>query len=165
VPVAPTDAVEDASSPSRLVPQRLRRIIREVTAFGVIGAINTVLDFGIFYALISLGPLNANAISTGITTLSSYAMNRRWTFRDRPKTALRREGTLFVVFNLAGLVIQEAVLGLAKYGLGLHEQEHRLALLACKFIGVAVAMVFRFWAYQTIVFKRTPALAPAAELA
>ena len=165
MPVAPADVAEDASTSSRLIPQRLRHFIREVTSFGLIGVVNTLLDFGIFYALISLGPLNANAISTAITTMSSYAMNRRWTYRDRPKTALRREGTLFVVFNLAGLAIQEAILGLAKYGFGLHEQEHRFALLLFKCVGVGVAMVFRFWAYRTIVFKRTPALTEAPELA
>jgi putative flippase GtrA len=144
---------------------RLRRLVREAASFGLIGVVNTALDFGIFYTLIFLGPLNANAISTALTTMSSYAMNRRWTYKDRPKTALRREGTLFVAFNLVGLAIQEAILGLAKYGFGLHETQHRTALLLAKCVGVAVAMVFRFWAYRTIVFKKAPALTEAPELA
>jgi putative flippase GtrA len=146
---------------ARLSPGRFRRLAREVTAFGLVGLANTVLDFAVFNGLIFLGPLKANAASTLIATTSSYVMNRHWTYRDRPKTALRREYTLFFVFNLIGLAIQEAVLGLAKYGLGFGEHDSRFALNLFKCLGVGVAMVFRFWAYRTIVFRRAPA--PAAE--
>lgn len=132
---------------------RLKWINREVIAFAVIGAINTVVDFGLFLALISLGPLKANVVSTIIATTTSYLMNRRWTYRDRAKTAVHREYVLFFGFNLVGLAIQEAILGIAKYGLGFHEDSDSIALLGFKCLGVAIAMVFRFWAYRTFVFK------------
>ncbi len=154
---------------SRL-PQRIRRltapgkISQEALAFAVVGIVNTVVDFGVYNALISLGALKANAASTLVATTSSYVMNRRWTYRDRPRTALHREYTLFFVFNLIGLGIQEAVLGLAKYGLGFGEDNGRLALNLFKCAGVGVAMVFRFWAYRTFVFRPAPEPAPAAEV-
>jgi putative flippase GtrA len=135
-----------------------RRLTREVVGFVVVGAVNTVLDFGLFYALISLGPLKANVISTLVATTSSYLMNRYWTYRDRlGSQAMHREYLLFFGFNLVGLGIQEAILGCAKYGLGMHEGESSLSLLAFKALGVGVAMVFRFWAYRTFVFTSTPA--------
>jgi putative flippase GtrA len=141
-----------------------RRLNREVVGFAAVGAINTVLDFGLFYALISLGPLKANVISTLAATTSSYLMNRYWTYRDRAGgQAVHREYLLFFGFNLVGLGIQEAILGTAKYGLGLHEGDSSLELLLFKAFGVAVAMVFRFWAYRTFVFTSTPA--ERAELA
>jgi putative flippase GtrA len=137
------------------------KLNHEVLAFGVIGLVNTVVDFGGYNALISLGALKANAASTLVAATSSYVMNRRWTYRDRPRSALHREYALFFLFNLAGLGIQEAVLGLAKYGLGFGEDDSRLALNLFKCAGIGVAMVFRFWAYRTFVFRPAPAAAAA----
>jgi putative flippase GtrA len=137
----------------QLVPQRFHRVAREAVAFGLIGLFNTVLDFGGYNALLFLGALKANLISTSVATATSYLMNRRWTYHDRPRTAVRREFSLFFAFNLAGLMIQEAILFLAKYGLGFHE-DNRLVLNLFKCAGVGVAMVFRFWAYRTFVFAR-----------
>ena len=57
-------------------------------------------------------------IATIVATITSYLMNRHWTYRDRPKSALRREYVLFFLFNGAGLVIELGVLAAAKYGLG-----------------------------------------------
>jgi putative flippase GtrA len=147
---------------ARPLPQRFRRLARELTAFGLIGVVNMVVDFALFNAFIGLGPLKANILSTVVATTSSYVMNRHWTYRDRPRTALRREYPLFFAVNVVGLGIQEAVLGLAKYGLGFHESDSRIALNLFKFAGLGVAMVFRFWAYRTLVFKRP---APAVVLA
>jgi putative flippase GtrA len=138
------------------VPVRLK-LNREVLAFGLIGIANTVVDFGVYNALIFLGALKANAASTLVATTSSYAMNRRWTYRDRLRGGLHREYTLFFLFNLIGLGIQEAVLGLAKYGLGFGENDHRLELNLFKCAGIAIAMVFRFWSYRTFVFRPAPA--------
>ena len=148
------------------LPERVRKLNREALAFGAVGIVNTFVDFGVYNALISLGALKANAASTLVAATSSYAMNRRWTYRDRPRTALHREYTLFFAFNLVGLGIQEAVLGLAKYGLGFGEDIGRVALNLFKCAGVGVAMVFRFWAYRTFVFRPAPepaGLAPATE--
>ncbi len=134
-----------------------------MVVFAVVGAVNTVLDFGIFYLLISLGPLKANVVSTIVATTSSYLMNRYWTYRDRVGgQAVHREYLLFFAFNLVGLGIQEVILGLARYGFGFDEGAHSVALLLFKLAGVAVAMVFRFWAYRTFVFRQvTPPEAAA----
>jgi putative flippase GtrA len=133
------------------------KLNREVLAFGLIGLVNTVVDFGVYNALISLGALKANAASTVVASASSYAMNRRWTYRDRPRGAMHREYGLFFLFNLVGLGIQEAVLGLAKYGLGFGEHDSRLQLNLFKCAGIGMAMVFRFWTYRTFVFRPAPA--------
>jgi putative flippase GtrA len=144
-------------SPVRPLPARLQQLAREAAAFGVIGLINTVLDFALFYTLLSLiGPLQANIVSTVISGTSSYAMYRRFTYRGRPKETMRREYLLFFAVNLGGLGIQEAVLAVARYGLGFDPSDDRLALLAFKGLGLLVAMNFRFWAYRGLVFGPLP---------
>jgi hypothetical protein len=88
-----------------------------------------------------------------VTTTLSYLANRHWTYKHRPKTALRREYTLFFAFNLAGMVIQSGVVGLGKYGVGLDESTDRIAFNLATCIGIGLATAFRFWAYRTLVFK------------
>ncbi len=145
----------------RPLPVRMRRFAREAAAFSVAGLTSTTLDFAIFNSLIFLGPLQANLISTALATWLSFSMNRRWTYRDRPRMAVHRELTLFFAVNLVGLVIQEVVLGLARYGLGFDATDDRIALNLFKLAGISAAMVFRFWAYRTVVFRRPPAAGAA----
>jgi len=122
--------------------------------------------------LLSIGPLKAKVASTIVATTASYVMNRQWTYNKRDRAGVRREYVLFFALNLAGLAIQLAVLGVAKYGLGFTEHgggDDRLALNLFNALGIAVAMVFRFWAYRTFVFKpadevAAPASAEVAEL-
>lgn len=137
----------------RRLPERWQQLAHEAAKFGIVGAANTVIDFIVFNLLMQIGPLKANVVSTIVATTTSYAMNRHWTYRDRARTALRREYTLFFVFNLAGFLIQEAVLGGVKYGLGFSEHHNQLVLNVAKAAGIGVAMIFRFWAYRTFVFK------------
>jgi putative flippase GtrA len=126
-----------------------RRLIRELTKFGIIGAVNTVLDYAIFNALYAIGPLKAQVIATCVAATSSYFMNRHWTFRDRARSGLRREYTLFFLFNLIGLAIALAVLGVTKYGLG---YDSRFAGNVAKTIGLVLGTLFRFWSYRKWVF-------------
>lgn len=128
-------------------------------AFGVIGVGNVLLYLLIFNVTLSIGAVKATIIATVVTTTVSYVANRHWTYKSRPKSTLRREYTLFFAFNLVGMVIQAGMVGAAKYGLGLSESQDRLALNIATCVGIAVATVFRFWAYRTFVFRPHPAVA------
>lgn len=149
------------------VPQRWRPLAKEIAKFGAVGGINTVIDFAVFNLLMVLGlpALKSNVVSTVVATTSSYAMNRKWTYADRARTAVRREYTLFFAFNLVGMAIQLAVLGVVKYGFGAAEGDNWLLLNAAKAFAIGVAMVFRFWAYRTFVFAPpAPPTEPAADV-
>jgi len=131
-------------------------MVTEVAKFGAVGLVNTALDYAVLNLLLSIGPLKAKVASTIVATTASYVMNRQWTYSQRDRAGVRREYVLFFALNLAGLAIQLAVLGVAKYGLGFTEHgggHDRLALNLFNALGIAVAMVFRFWAYRTFVFK------------
>jgi putative flippase GtrA len=139
-----------------MLPKRFRGLADELVKFGTVGLINTGLDYLVLNLLLAIGPLKAKVVATVVATTASYLMNRRWTFGQRARTGVRREYALFFGLNLVGMAIQLAVLGVAKYGLGFHEHgggDDRLALNIANAIGIGVAMVFRFWAYRTFVFK------------
>ncbi len=147
------------SGPVRVLqnmPERWRNLISDAMKFGLVGAVNTVIDFVVFNLLLQIGSLKANVVSTVVATTTSYGMNRHWTFRDRPRGTVRREYLLFFAFNLVGMLIQLGVLGLVKYGFGFDEHRDRLLLNVAKAGGIGVAMIFRFWAYRTFVFIPRP---------
>ncbi|MFF3857390.1 GtrA family protein [Micromonospora sp. NPDC002575] len=142
----------------RLLPERWQKFIHEALKFGVVGGINTAINYAVFNALALTvfrdGQLKATVVATIVATITSYLMNRHWTYRDRPKSALRREYALFFLFNATGLLIELGVLAAAKYGLGMTSL---LALNVAKTGGVLLATLFRFWSYRTFVFQPAPA--------
>ncbi|GAA0718424.1 GtrA family protein [Dactylosporangium roseum] len=145
----------------RFVPERYRSLVTELFRFAAVGGVNTVIDYAVLNLLLSIGPLKAKIVAAVVATTVSYVLNRQWTFQSRDRSTIRREYTLFFALNGVGLVIQGAVLAVAKYGLHFseHNSDDRLAFNIANAVGIALAMVFRFWAYRTFVFKQTPATA------
>jgi putative flippase GtrA len=151
---------------ARLLPVRWQKLIHEALKFGIVGGLNTVVNFAVFNLLIftifANGQLKANVAATVVAATSSYFMNRHWTYRDRPKSAMRREYALFFAFNATGLAIELVVLGGFKYGLGITSV---IALNVAKALGIGLGTLFRFWSYRTFVFKPAAPEVPAAETA
>src|SRR3954449_4696113 len=135
---------------------RLRRLVPEAFAFGVVGAGNTLLYFVITWVALPIGAVKASVIATVVTTTLAYFANRYWTYRNHTRTALRREYTLFFAFNLVGMIIQSGSVAIGKYGFGLTEEHDAYAFMGVTLIRIVIATVFRFWAYRTFVFLRPP---------
>lgn len=137
-------------------------LIGEMAKFGVVGAVNVVVDVAIFnfllFYVLPHKPLTDKAISTSVAIVSSYFMNRQWTWRDRARHGVKRELPLFFLLSGIGLLIAEACLGFSHYVLGL---DSKLAdNISANVFGLAAGMVFRFWAYRRWVF---PAATPEDE--
>ncbi|MFG2037410.1 GtrA family protein [Dactylosporangium sp. NPDC048998] len=144
----------------RFIPERYRSLATELFRFAAVGGVNTIIDFALVNALLFIGPLKAKIVSAVVATTVSYVLNRQWTYQDRDRSSVRREYVLFFALNGVGLLLQEAVLAVAKYGLHFSESNpgDRLAFNIANAAGIALAMIFRFWAYRTFVFtSATPA--------
>ncbi len=140
----------------RAVPRRFHAITDEMAKFGTIGLINLGVNFAVFNALlvaVSGSEVKAKAVATTVATTCAYFLNRYWTYRHRPKSTLRREYSLFFLFNAVGLLIETGIVALAKYGF---DQTSLVVLNVCTFVGIGLGTVFRFWAYRTHVFKEAP---------
>jgi putative flippase GtrA len=144
--------------------RRWRHLVHEMAKFGIVGAFNTALDFGLFNLLyVALGwpALAANSASVAVAATSSFFMNRHWTFRHRARTDLRREYSLFFLLNGVGLLIATACILVVEKGLG---QTGPLWLNIAKVAGLLLGMVFRFTTYKRFVFL-SPERAAARSLA
>jgi putative flippase GtrA len=128
----------------------------ELVKFGIVGGLGTIIDLGgaaVLHSVYHVGPLASKALSITAATIFTYLGSRFWTFRHRDNQPVHREALLFVVLNVAGLVLAELVIAFTTYGLGL---KGPLAYNAASFIGTGLGTVFRWYAYRKWVF-----LAPA----
>jgi putative flippase GtrA len=144
--------------------RRWRHLVHELAKFGIVGAICTVVDFGLANVLhLGLGwpALGAKTASVVVATTLSYFMNRHWTFRHRAHTGLGREYTLFFLVNGVGLLLANACILVVQEGLG---KTGPLWFNLAQLAGLALGMVFRFATYKRWVFV-SPERAAARSLA
>lgn len=131
-----------------------RRLVAEVSKFGIVGLINTFVDIALFNVLLfgfGHAAWAAKIGSTAVSATSSYFMNRHWTWRDRRRSGTERELPLFLLISALGLGIVEAPLLVSHYALGLTS---KLAdNISANVVGLLLATAFRFWASRQFVFR------------
>ncbi|WP_333741015.1 GtrA family protein [Streptomyces sp. IBSBF 2806] len=143
------------SAPDRPPGTRTRRALTgEIMRFAVVGGLGVLVNFAVFNlcrAVTTLPVVRCSVISTSVAVLVNYLGFRYFAYRDRDKHGPAREFTLFVVFSIIGLVIENGVLYAATYRFG---WDTALQSNLFKAIGLAAATGFRFWVYRTWVFRR-----------
>lgn len=127
-----------------------RILLKELTAFGAIGAIALLIDVGVFTWLAPDGALKAKAVSTIVSTTFAYFGNRHLSFSHRARTGVARETSFFFAINLITLIFSELIIGLFVYGLG---YAHGSRMVFFVNLGtIALGTIFRFWSYKRFVF-------------
>ena len=98
---------------------------RELTRFlkfATVGAIGTVVDFGVLNLLIQLAGFPkvwANTCSFTAAVISNFIWNRLWTFPESRERPLLSQLGQFALVNVIGLGINQAIfLGLDRFVLG-----------------------------------------------
>ncbi|WP_329243946.1 GtrA family protein [Streptomyces canus] len=135
----------------------LRRIVREVAKFGAVGGAGLLVNLVVFNLvrhLTELPVVRASVIATVVAIVFNYIGFRYFTYRDRDKSGRTKELTLFLLFSVVGLVIENGILYAATYGFG---WDSPLQSNIFKFVGIGIATLFRFWSYRSWVFKTLPA--------
>jgi putative flippase GtrA len=132
--------------------QRFAALIPELAKFGIVGGIGAVVDLGgaaYLHVAMGIGPMVAKGLSISAATVITYLGSRFWTFRHRVNQALLREGVLFVMLNIIGLLIAEAVIAFTSYGLGM---KGALTYNAASLAGTGLGTIFRYFSYKKWVF-------------
>lgn len=85
--------------------------INKFIKFGLVGVLNTLINWIIFALLNFVGVyyIIANIIAYAVATVNSYIWNSKWVFKyngkDKKETTVR-----FVILNLLGLALNTAIL-------------------------------------------------------
>ncbi|MFE2942479.1 GtrA family protein [Streptomyces sp. NPDC059255] len=142
---------------------RLGRLVREVARFGAVGGVGLLVNLLVFNLVrqtTELPVVRASILATVVAIACNYVGFRYFTYRDRDKSRRTRELTLFLLFSVVGLVIENGVLYAATYGFG---WDTPLQSNVFKFLGIGIATLFRFWSYRTWVFRALPASGDAEQ--
>ena len=124
---------------------RVALLVRQAASYGAIGVLSAGLDAALFQLLTAaLGwrPWLANPVSVHLGILTSFLLNRRFTFARRDRTARRL--LRFYAVGLLGLALSQAVLW-AGLALG-------LAPLAAKLPGICLAAAVQFGLNRRVTF-------------
>ncbi|MET7763695.1 GtrA family protein [Streptomyces sp. NPDC005336] len=136
---------------------RVRQLAREIAKFGVVGGAGVFVNLAVFNlvrGLTELPVVRASIVATVVATGFNYVGYRYFTYRDRDKQRRTKELSLFLLFSVVGLVIENGVLYTATYGFG---WDSSLQSNVFKFLGIGIGTLFRFWSYRTWVFRALPA--------
>lgn len=137
----------------------MRQILKNNTAarFGIVGALNTAIDFGalLLLTLIGLPALAANIASTSLAFSFSFFANKHYTFQSNSGN-VRRQLILFVAITLFGLWgLQSIVIALVNPWLS-GFLDASVALIAAKVLATVVSLVWNYVMYSRVVFTKQP---------
>ncbi|HJQ01450.1 MAG TPA: GtrA family protein [Jatrophihabitans sp.] len=127
-----------------------RILVKEITAFGAVGAVGFIVDLSLFNFFFNDGQIVAKSISTSVATVVTYVGNRYLSFSHRARSKLSREAGFFFLINLIALLGALVVIGIFSYPL--HFKHHLLVMNVVNVFTIGMGTVFRFWAYKRFVF-------------
>lgn len=146
---------------------------KQVGKFGLVGIINTLLDFGVYnimFSLVGLKPIPANLIAATVAMTFSFIANKRFVFDQKAGSVLRQAALFLLVTATALYVIQNIVIyGLTELWLwplelaydivgslglsGALSQEF-VVNNGAKAIATGFSMVWNYLLYKKVVFKK-----------
>jgi putative flippase GtrA len=122
-------------------------MINEFLKYGVVGIINTLIDFTTFvFCTLCLGynPVTANLISYNLAIGISFFLNRHFTFRmNEYKFNLRAQIVKFWIINLLSLSLSTVLVYLFSQW---------VASPMAKVISIPLVIIWGFLAVRTFVF-------------
>jgi len=125
--------------------------------FVLVGGFNTGLDFGLMnlFRILGLELLLANTISTGIAMLSSFFLNKRWTFRNAGEDYFRQI-VLFFIFTIIGIwAIQNGVIWLIKEFVPHFGLPPWIFDNTTKVVASVPSLIWNYMTYSKFVFRKT----------
>ena len=148
---------------------RIRRsgrvLLKELNAFGIVGAACFALDLALFqllYSGLGVGAVLAKLLATLVSMTAAFAGHRLWSFSHRASTGLRREYSIFFLINGATLALGLAAVAVTHHGFGVRDA---LVLQAVNVGSILVGTVIRFVTYKRWVFVAEDAPAAVAHRA
>jgi putative flippase GtrA len=144
--------------------------LKRVGKFGLVGAINTFIDFSLFNLLSSLAGLSlisANLLSTTVAMIFSFIANKQMVFEKKTGSLTRQAATFFLVTAFGLYVIQNGIIALltqvwldpvhlgvtVAHLAGLQNDDGFVIKNTAKLIGTLASLTWNYYLYKMVVFK------------
>ena len=140
-----------ASFATQISSKELQRFTRFLT----VGAVGTLLDFGLLTLLKSLGlpTLIANSASFTAGVINNFTWNRLWTFADAKQAGWRRQLAQFILVSLVGLALNNVILLVLETPLGALLGQPDYGYLPAKVIATGVVVFWNYFANRYWTFN------------
>lgn len=128
----------------------------EKIRFGIVGIVNTALDFAILFLLVAFGldKIPANYISTGTAFIFSFFVNKSFTFKSKGGN-VKKQFLYFIIITIIGIwIIQPLIIAGVANLLANTGWASAVILFAAKIIATVATLVWNYIFYSRIVFKK-----------
>jgi len=120
---------------------------KSFSKFTVVGAINTVIDFSVFYILHDLFDVVFVAAHIGaffVALANSFYFNAIWTFKNLKRDQLIKQISAFTAIGVTGLVLSTITIYLASYFMWVY---------FAKIMAMAVSFIWNYIGSWIFVFR------------
>ena len=128
----------------------------EKIRFGIVGAANTALDFALLFILVALGldKIPANYISTGISFIFSFFVNKSFTFKSKGGN-VKKQFAIFIIVTIIGLwIIQPIIITVISNVLANTGWAAPIILFTAKIVATVASLIWNYLFYSRLVFKK-----------
>jgi putative flippase GtrA len=128
----------------------------EKLRFGTVGIANTALDFAILFLLVNFGldKIASNYISTSISFIFSFFVNRSFTFKSKSDDKKRQFFMFFIVTVFGLWVIQPIVITATVWLISSQGITDSVVLLIAKLLATIASLIWNYVLYSRLVFKK-----------
>jgi putative flippase GtrA len=127
-----------------------RVLLKEISAFGLVGIVALGIDLGVFAWLAPHGAVKAKIVSATLSTAFAYVGNRYLSFSHRARTSIARETAFFFAINAITLLFSLGCIAIFVYPL--HYPHGGAVVFFVNVVTIAIGTLFRFWSYKRFVF-------------
>ena len=118
----------------------MKRLFSQFIKFGVVGAIATVIDFGLLIFLTEVFHINyliSATVAFTAAVIFNYLASMRYVFTHKEELSRRKEFIIFVVLSVIGLLINNGCMWL---GVELFAIDYRIT----KVVATAIVVMWNF---------------------
>jgi len=118
----------------------MKKLFSQFIKFGVVGAIATVIDFGLLIFLTEVFQINyliSATIAFTAAVIFNYLASMRYVFTHKEELSRRKEFIIFVVLSVIGLLINNGCMWL---GVELFAIDYRIT----KVVATAIVVLWNF---------------------
>ncbi len=127
---------------------RLRKNVRHLNKFAIVGVLNTAIDFAlftVFYFLLGFPIVVANTVAYCTGVVNSFVWNKYWTFAEqRHNGRAMQQFPLFFALYLVGLGLSNLTIWALAFS---------MPVLLAKGFAVGMSFLWNFWSTRRFVYK------------
>lgn len=125
----------------------LKSHYKNLSKFTIVGIVNTLIDFSVFYILHDIYDVNfvtAHVCAFFIALVNSFIFNALWTFKNLKRDKLVRQVFIFVTIGLIGLALSTCCIYMVSLYIGVYP---------AKILAMLVSFAWNYTGSWLFVFK------------